>query len=125
MIYRWKITTDANTLATSKKETILEVTRGKVYKVEFKFPPGPMGYLHVQVFRALHQVWPYNTGEDFSTDGETISFNDTHWILEPPYQFEAFTWNLDDTYNHDLFIRIGIEPIVYETIVIPERGGFL
>jgi len=110
MIYVFDITTPANTLSSTPKKTVMKLAKGTTYKVEFLFPPGPVGLLHVQVFDALHQVWPSNPGADFSSDSETISFDDQYELDEPPYELQVLTWNEDDTYEHRATIRIGLNP---------------
>ncbi len=110
MIYRFGITTPASTAASSKQSTVLRVEKGIVHQIEIQFPSGPSGYLHLQIRNALHQVWPYNTDEYFASSNVNIQFKDFIPILEPPFEFVAHTWNLDDTYDHLLIVRIGILP---------------
>jgi hypothetical protein len=109
MIYVFDITTPANTAKTNKKKTVMELERGTTYRISILFPPGPSGLLHLFITDALHHVWPTNPEADFATDGETINFEDEYPILEQPYELYAYTWNLDDTYEHTLRIRIGIK----------------
>ena len=102
--------------ADNKLKTVLPLERGLTYKLDIVFPPGPAHLLHVQIRDAIHSVWPTNTDADFAADRETITFNDEYPILEPPYQLEAYTWNLDDTYTHRVIIRIGIKSLKKEAV---------
>jgi hypothetical protein len=111
MVYRWSITTPLNTLSTSKQTTLLQVCKGVIHQIDIVFPPGSAGLLHLHINDALHQVWPYNTGQDFSGHNFTIRFREFIPVLHEPYQFTAYTWNDDDTYDHILIIRLGILPI--------------
>jgi len=95
--------------ADNKLKTVLPLEKGLTYKLDIVFPPGPAHLLHVQIRDAIHPVWPTNADADFAGDNETITFEDEYPILEPPYQLEAWTWNLDDTHNHRVIIRIGIK----------------
>lgn len=110
MMYVFNILTPANTAATAKKETVLKLCYGIVHQVEIQFPPGPAGLLHLHINGALHQIWPYNTGEDFASQNINISFREFIPILIAPYQFVAYTWNEDDTYDHTIIIRLGVLP---------------
>lgn len=117
MIYSFEITTPANTPLSNMKKTVMKLAKGTTYRIEILFPPGPCGLLHVQISDALHQVWPTNAGEFFTTDDETISFNDELVIGEPPYELQAYTYNEDDTYDHTLWIRIGLKEKAEEYIL--------
>lgn len=120
MIYVFDFETVKNTAATAKQKTVLELERGITYKLDIVFPPGPAHLLHVQIRDTLHPVWPTNADSSFAGDNEVITFNDEYPLLEPPYQLEAYTWNLDDTYDHRVIIRIGIKAIG----VIRTRGFY-
>lgn len=118
MFYTFEITTPVNTPATSKLCTILPLTQGIIHQVEFRFPPGPKALVHIQVNRAIHQLWPYNTGEDLATDDECIRFQEHYDMDQPPFQLEAYTWNESDRYPHLIIVRIGVlraETIYRET----------
>lgn len=108
MIYQSTITTSKNTSRDNAKQTILKLTKGLVYQVEVEFPSGPSGLLHVRICDSGYQVYPSNGGEWFSSDGVKISFNDTYLKATPPYQFDIFTYNLDDTWDHICMVRIGL-----------------
>jgi len=111
MIYIYEITTPSNTPKESKQKTVLQLEKGIIKSVEVFFPPGPAGLLKVQICQGVHQVFPKNTDGYFSSDHETIKYNDEYALLEPPYQLEAYTWNEDDTYAHMCQIRFLIAPV--------------
>lgn len=111
MIFRFGITTPANTAESSKQSTILLLAQGIIHQIDVQFPSGPAGYLHLQIRNALHQVFPYNPGEAFASSNVNIRFRDFIPILEPPFEFVADTWNTDDTYEHLVIIRLGILPV--------------
>lgn len=111
MIFRFGITTSANTASTSKQRTDLKLAHGIVTQIDVQFPPGPQGLLHLQITDSLHQIWPFNPNEDFASDFVNISFREFIPVITEPYEFQAYTWNEDDTYDHYLIIRIGILPV--------------
>ena len=108
MIYTANITTVKNTAKTALKKTVIRVTKGLVYKVEFFYPAGSSGLLGLAVFDGLYQVWPSSVGEFFISDDETIRFDDLYLKESAPYEFQCYTFNVDDTYDHLVGVRIGL-----------------
>lgn len=123
MIYTANITTVKNTAQTALKKTVIHVTKGLVYKVEFYFPPGPSGLMGLAVFDGLYQVWPSSVGEFFVSDNETISFDDMYLKESAPYEFQCYTYNEDDKYPHFVSVRIGlVSSEVFLARFMPGRG---
>lgn len=108
MIYRFSISTAADTTFANRQRTTLPLARGVVHQIDILFPPGPQALLHLILKRGLHQVWPSNSEENFAADNDKISFREHYEIISRPFQLEAYTWNEDDTYSHAVIIRIGI-----------------
>lgn len=111
MLFVYNITTNASVAATNKKLTILKLTHGIITQLDVQFPPGPNGYLHLQITDGLHQVFPLNPEGDFASSFVNISFREYLPLLSVPYELQAYTWNLDDTYAHLVIVRIGILPV--------------
>uniref|UniRef100_A0A6H1ZPA0 Uncharacterized protein n=1 Tax=viral metagenome TaxID=1070528 RepID=A0A6H1ZPA0_9ZZZZ len=84
------------------------VTRGLVYRVEFQFPAGCAGLAGVIVTDGGFQVWPSTLGKWFATDNFTIGFDDMYLKGSDPFQFDFWGYNLDDTYDHTIYSRIGL-----------------
>lgn len=108
MIYQATITTPANTAINDAVKTVLPVNNGLVYKVEFLFPAGSTGLVYCNIFDKGYQAWPTTPFEWFRGDGDLISFDDTYLKQSPPYEFNIYTYNLDDTYEHMIIVRIGL-----------------
>jgi len=108
MIYTANITTDKDTAQTDLKKTVINVTKGLVYKVEFYFPSGSAGLMGVAVFDGLFQVWPSNVGEFFVGEDQEIDFDDLYLKEAAPYELQCYTYNTDDTYEHFVSVRIGL-----------------
>ena len=124
MIYTANITTVKNTSISSLKRTPLEVTKGLVYKVEFYFPPGSAGLMGLAVFDGLFQVWPSTVGEFFVSDDETISFDDMFLMESEPFEFQCYTYNLDDTHDHLVGVRIGLVlKEVFQARYLPQKSS--
>lgn len=123
MIYTANITTPKNTSQSSLKKTTISVTKGLVYKVDFYFPPGPAGLMGVAVFDGLFQVWPSTVGDFFVSDDETIRFDDMYLKESAPFEFQVYTYNVDDTYDHVVAVRIGlVSSDMFLARFMPARG---
>jgi len=111
MIFRFGVSTPANTAAADEVKTILPIAHGVITQIDIQFPPGPQGLLHIHINDALHQLFPYNTDEAFSSDFVNISFREHIPFITEPFELQAYTWNLDDTYAHIIIIRVGVLPV--------------
>uniref|UniRef100_A0A6H1ZZL2 Uncharacterized protein n=1 Tax=viral metagenome TaxID=1070528 RepID=A0A6H1ZZL2_9ZZZZ len=108
MIYAATITTANTVTAANPQKTVVKVAKGLVYKFELEFPPGSLGNLFVAVFDGLYQVWPSSTGVWFSSDKNTIAFEDTYLKAIPPFEFNVYTYNTGDSWPHTCHVRIGL-----------------
>jgi hypothetical protein len=108
MIYSKTVTTPKNTLIASPKKTQLSVTSGLVYNMEVLFPIGSAGLLGVAIFDGSTQIWPSNAGEWFRGEGILCSFDDVYLKQDEPFVFDIVTYNLDDTYDHEAIVRVGL-----------------
>jgi hypothetical protein len=119
MIYVQRVTTPANTAEASPLVTPLELDYGIVHRVEISFPPGAAGLLHLQIRYALHQVWPSNPGGSFAWDSDSYEFDEFYPLETVRPVLDLVTWNLDDTYAHDVDVRLGLLP---REAIQPERA---
>jgi len=108
MIYTIDFTIPSNTPKSNPAHSVLEVTNGLVYRVEFQFPAGCAGLAGIVVLDGGYQVWPSTLGNWFATDNFTIAFDDMYLKYISPYQFDFYGYNLDDTYDHTIYCRIGM-----------------
>lgn len=108
MIYSYDFTIPLSTTVYNPQHNILPVSKGLVYRVEFQFPFGCAGLAHIVVYDGGHQVWPSHPHNTFSGDNYTIAFDDLLMKSQPPFQFDLFGYNDDDTYNHTIFVRVGM-----------------
>lgn len=123
MIYLADISTPANTPVAVPQHTVLSVTVGLVYKLEVIFPPGSSGLMGVAICDGGYQVWPSSNLEWFRGDDEMVSFDDVYVKEQPPFQFDIYTYNLDDTYDHSVFVRVGlVSKEAYMARFVPEIG---
>ena len=108
MIYAIDITTPASTTKLSPQWTSLNMTKGLVYKVHIQFPKGSAGLLGVAMFRGGFQLWPSSRATYFIGDDNIIEFDDVYLIENDPTLLKIKTYNDDDTYEHQVLIRIGL-----------------
>lgn len=124
MIYVANITTLKDTEKTGPKKTTIHVTKGLVYKVEFYFPSGSAGLMGVAIFDGLYQVWPSSVGEFFIGEDQVISFDDMYLKEAEPFEFQAYTYNTDDTYPHEVSVRIGlVSKEVFQARYLPAKSS--
>ena len=108
MIYTLDVTTPPNTVKNAPLKVFMPLTRGLVHRVELDFPSGALGLHHVVIIDGDHRLWPSTEHETFHPDGVVIAFDDIYLKLSPPYEFLIQTYNLDDTYEHLVQVRIGL-----------------
>ena len=108
MIYIANILTLKNTAKTELKKTTINVTSGLVFKVEFYFPAGSAGLMGVAVYDGLYQVWPSSVGEFFTGEDQLIAFDDMYLKESAPFELQCYSYNVDDTYDHFVSVRIGL-----------------
>lgn len=108
MIYTSSITTSKGGSEGQAESTLLSVCPGLLWLLEVDFPPGCCGLAHVQLFDGLYQVFPATPGESFHGDNVTLSFQDLYYKSGGPYELVIRTWNEDESWDHDLQVRIGM-----------------
>lgn len=108
MIYGGVISTPANTAASSPLRTKVSVTAGLLYHAKIVFPPGPSGLLHVQVFDGSYQLFPTTLGQSFVGDNLLLQFDELYFKEIEPYFLDVLTWNLDDTYAHEVQVMLSL-----------------
>jgi len=111
MFYNFRIVTPLNTSYANRLKTTLRLAKGTISQVSIFFPKTCDGMLRLQIFHGANQVYPFNTGEFFNPENETIPFNDDYELSEPPFELVAHTWNLDSNFSHSVHIRLNVTPI--------------
>lgn len=110
MFYEYNLTVPKNTAETSPKTKSMKVWAGVVHRVAVMFPNGPSGLLRCRIMQGSHTLWPSNPDGYFGTDGETVDFLEYFEIESRSIKFRLEAWNLDDTYEHSVFVRLGVLP---------------
>jgi len=110
MLYNWIITVPKNTPRTNPIETPLSLAIGIVTWYSVLFPPGCVGLVHAKIFHREFQIVPSKGDQDLSGDNFPIEWTDYYEMYERPADFLARCWNEDDTYDHNVTIRIAVVP---------------
>ena len=90
--------------------TTLKLTRGRLTGGFLYFPSGAAGKLHFIVNIGIHQILPFNRGENLRLDDCVVPFSLGIDLLEPPYEIECITWNDSTDYDHALTVCFSLEP---------------
>ena len=109
-MYDYPVTTPANTTDVNPLRTQIAIVAGVIDLVHVAFPPGPQGLLHVRIERGGSPLWPRNIGAGFAADDFAIMFTPYYEIKAAPLGLEVVSWNDDDTYAHQVNIRINVVP---------------
>ena len=108
MFYAWAIAVPKNTAESAPVEQVMKLTQGVVTRVEVQFPDGCDGLAHCRILQGGHQLWPTLPSTSLVSSGYTIVIDENHELTGEPFEFKAQCWNLDDTFPHTLYVRVGI-----------------
>lgn len=126
MRYAASVTIPANTLEADPVEEVLEVCFGTIRQVFVLFPPGHAGLTSLQIFHQSRQIFPTTPGESFTGDDTQYAFDEQWPIFEVPHELLLRAWNLDDTYEHTIYVELSVlvpevlVPMVIQAPRLPE-----
>jgi len=106
------ISTPANTTEASPLVTKIKLTRGRLTGGSLYFPSGPAGKLHFLARVGVHQIIPFNTGQNIRLDDAVLPLSLGIDLLEPPYELDCETWNDSTLYAHVLTLVLHLEPML-------------
>jgi len=105
------ISTPANTLESDPLVSALKLTSGHLSGGFIYFPTGPAGMLHFRAQIGVHQIIPFNTGENYRMNGCVVPFHLEIDILQPPFYVDCITWNDSTTHAHALTVCFFLNPL--------------
>jgi hypothetical protein len=106
------ISTPANTTEASPLVTKIKLTRGRLTGGSLYFPSGPAGKLHFLARIGVHQIIPFNTGQNVRLDDAVLPLSLGIDLLEPPFELDCETWNDSTLYAHVLTLVLHLEPMI-------------
>lgn len=108
MFWAFDLVIPAATPATLPVELDVDLVPGLLHRVEIQFPTGCRGHVHVQVYQEGHQLFPTNPDADFTTDGYTIAWNESHELVEGQAQLTLRGWSPQAAFPHTITFRFGV-----------------
>jgi len=107
MDYWFAVATPANTAQSDAIETELKLTSGVITRVWMVHPEGCHGLAYATLWRGGHQLYPSNPEEAYHGNDVPMVWDDDY-NLKSPALLKLKTWNLDDTYEHSLYLRVTV-----------------
>jgi len=108
------ISTPKNTLEVDPLITTIKLTKGRLTGGSLFFPSGPAGKLHFIARIGVHQIIPFNTGQNLRLDDCVVPLSLGFDLIEPPFELDCETWNDSTLYDHVLTLILNIEPMIDE-----------
>lgn len=119
MFYDFVITVPAGRTEAAPVEEFLKLTHGVIHRVEVRFRSGTDFRVACRILRGSHQVYPTNPDGEFREDGRAIVFDDHEVLDTEPYILKVLAYAPTASYDHDIYIRIGLLPA---EVVTPFSG---
>jgi len=94
--------------------TTIRLTKGRLTGGSLFFPSGPAGKLHFIARIGVHQIIPFNTGQNLRLDDCVVPLSLGFDLLEPPFELICETWNDSTLYDHVLTLILNLEPMLDE-----------
>lgn len=126
MRYAHSLTIPANTAEADAVEETLELCYGTIRQVYVLFPPGHAGLTRLQIFYQTRQIFPSTPGESFIGDDTVYEFRENWPIYEVPHEVRLRGWNLDETYEHTIYVELSVlppeilMPVLMQPLTLPE-----
>jgi hypothetical protein len=104
------ISTPANTSEDDPLVTALKLTSGHLSGGFIYFPTGPAGLLHFRAQIGVHQIIPFNTGENYRLNGCVVPFHLAIDLPDAPFCVDCLTWNDSTVHSHALTVCFFLDP---------------
>ncbi len=111
MIFVYPVLVPANTPEYAPVVQQLGLAAGTISLVMLQFPSGVNALAHITLSNGLHQLFPTNQDGDFATGAETIVWDESEDLTQPPFGLTAIAWNEDTVYDHTITVRIVMQPL--------------
>uniref|UniRef100_A0A6H2A2S2 Uncharacterized protein n=1 Tax=viral metagenome TaxID=1070528 RepID=A0A6H2A2S2_9ZZZZ len=96
----------ANTALADKVQRDIKPGGQVLTRIEVVFPPGCAALARSQLFQGGFQVHPANPGGYAASDGEPVTADLRYDMEQNAGGWYWYVWNLDDTYPHELTLRL-------------------
>jgi hypothetical protein len=106
------ISTPKNTLEANPLKTTIRLTKGRLTGGKIFFPKGPRGTLHFLARIGVHQIIPFNTGQNIRLNDCVLPLSLGIDLNKPPFELKCYTWNDSTLYDHALTLVLYLEPML-------------
>lgn len=115
------ITVSPNTTRESPYALTIPMINGKIKRLWYSWRYGCADLCGFRATYHEQQLWPYSRNQWLPSFYTPIEIAENYDLDEPPYELTFELYNLDDTYEHTLFIGIEVErentnQVLYEII---------
>lgn len=110
------INTPKNTTESNPVLTPIKLTKGRLTGASLYFPSGPAGTLHFIARIGIHQIVPFNTGQNLRLDDCVLPLSLGFELVEPPYELVCQTWNDSTLYDHALTLVLYLNPKIEDRL---------
>jgi len=100
----------ANTPETSPVERRITIEPGVVHRWSVLFPAGCHTLVRFAILYGESHIFPAGKGRWIRGDDETVVYDDRWHTPDRPTTLRLVGWSEDDTFDHTLYIRIGVLP---------------
>lgn len=115
MFYEWIFTISAGTEEADPTKEPLQMDSGVIVGMSVYNPPGAQRLCRCNIREELSVLWPGNKAAYIATDGQEVNWREHYPLKSPGHRLILHAWNIDDTYDHDLVVRINVLPSLIAT----------
>lgn len=112
-----------NTVIASYANYVLKLPIAQIHRIWIEFPKGCAGLVGFSLWRGVEQIFPLPAGVWLRSDGYTFNFAFTHLIDSEPYEVELRGYNLDDTYQHTIWVGLELRGLYRD--ISPNLQSFM
>ena len=128
MIYSKRIIIPANTSKKVPYTSQVDVVEGVIKRVWIRWNWGSACLAGLQVFSGGFQLWPTTARQWFHSSIHETTFEELYSIHDEPLHFVIKTYNLDDTFDHSVWVGFSVLRYKYGAQVVGlldylTRGG--
>jgi hypothetical protein len=123
MIFKKSYTVPANTSLQSPDHQKLTIAKGEIIGWIVFMPEEAADMLQLNVEYHNLQIFPFSGSEWWYGVYQAFLIPDNFPVLDSPYCLDIFAINLDDSYNHEYFVSVVIEPAEPEKIPAEGEAG--
>ncbi len=123
--YDFTLPVPAGTPETAPAAAEARLSKGHVTGVEVLFPDGCAGLVATACYREAAQVWPSNPDGAFSSNGETLRWDEDYPLDDEPLLFVLRAWAPESRFPHTVTWRFELLPLdrAQERVSVPGLLG--